>query len=145
MFAFPCWLPSRLCLAVSNAQELRNRRQASEDFPHAIFLQRGHALGAGLGSNLIRGLFLEGHIPQVGRHFHELVHVVQWEHLGPEKFLLAYGAGLVRFGYERSPLEQMAYVFQANFERGFSLPHLSSEIRFRTATAWSEVASLFGA
>ena len=42
-------------------------------------------------------------------HFHELVHVVQWRALGPERFLRTYADGLERFGYRNSPLERMAY------------------------------------
>ena len=50
-------------------------------------------------------------------HFHELVHVVQWSALGPEKFLACYADGLERFGYLRSPLELMAFRLQRRFER----------------------------
>jgi len=50
-------------------------------------------------------------------HFHELVHVIQWRLLGPEKFLALYADGLERFGYRNSPLEQMAYNFQGQFDR----------------------------
>jgi hypothetical protein len=50
-------------------------------------------------------------------HFHELVHVVQWRALGPEKFLARYADGLERFGYLRSPLELMAFRLQRRFER----------------------------
>ena len=50
-------------------------------------------------------------------HFHELVHVVQWRALGPEKFLACYADGLERFGYLRSPLELMAFRLQRRFER----------------------------
>ncbi len=49
-------------------------------------------------------------------HFHELVHVVQWSLLGPERFLAAYADGLEHFGYRNSPLETMAYDAQAWFE-----------------------------
>jgi hypothetical protein len=42
-------------------------------------------------------------------HFHELIHVIQWRILGPERFLYAYADGLARFGYRDSPLEAMAY------------------------------------
>ncbi len=41
--------------------------------------------------------------------FHEMVHVVQWDELGPENFLLAYGIGLKTWGYFACPLEAMAY------------------------------------
>ncbi|WP_333653791.1 hypothetical protein [Dissulfurispira sp.] len=48
-------------------------------------------------------------------HFHELVHVVQWDYLGIEKFLLAYALGLINHGYVNSPLEVMAYGLQQYF------------------------------
>ena len=50
-------------------------------------------------------------------HFHELVHVIQWRLLGPEKFLAFYADGLERFGYRNSPLEVMAYNLQDRFDR----------------------------
>jgi hypothetical protein len=49
-------------------------------------------------------------------HFHELVHIIQWQLLGPEKFLASYSEGLERFGYRESPLEVMAYDFQNRFD-----------------------------
>ena len=49
-------------------------------------------------------------------HFHELVHVIQWRLLGPEKFLALYADGLERVGYRNSPLEVMAYDLQDRFE-----------------------------
>jgi len=49
-------------------------------------------------------------------HFHELVHVVQWAHMGIEKFLLQYAAGLATSGYRNSPLEAMAYGLQEYFD-----------------------------
>ncbi len=50
-------------------------------------------------------------------HFHELIHVVQWQILGPETFLATYAAGLETFGYRESPLEVMAYNAEAAFCR----------------------------
>lgn len=50
-------------------------------------------------------------------HFHEMIHVVQWQVLGPKGFLAAYADGLARLGYRDSPLEVMAYDLQARFER----------------------------
>lgn len=50
-------------------------------------------------------------------HFHELVHVAQWQHLGPERFIMAYAIGHLRCGgYRTNPLEVMAYVLQASFD-----------------------------
>jgi len=49
-------------------------------------------------------------------HFHELIHVIQWSLLGPDRFLFAYANGLEQFGYRESPLEVMAY----DAERAFT-------------------------
>lgn len=57
------------------------------------------------------------HVRDESLHFHELVHVVQWRLLGPERFLALYADGLERFGYRNSPMEVMAYDFQDRFER----------------------------
>lgn len=50
-------------------------------------------------------------------HFHELVHVIQWGMLGPERFLALYADGMERCGYRNSPLEVMAYDLQARFDQ----------------------------
>jgi len=49
-------------------------------------------------------------------HFHELIHVVQWQVLGPQNFLLLYAAGLAEHGYLGCPLEAMAYGHQRRFD-----------------------------
>jgi hypothetical protein len=61
-------------------------------------------------------------------HFHELVHVLQWRVLGPEKFLALYADGLERFGYRNSPLEVIAYSLQSNFDRGCSPFDVEAEV-----------------
>jgi len=78
--------------------------------------------------------------------FHELVHVIQWERLGVNNFLLAYGVGLMQFGYfdyQNSPLEQMAYSLQGDFDRG-RLPttDIVGLVQRRTDAIWNGVASL---
>ena len=52
-----------------------------------------------------------------GLSFHELIHVVQWQLLGPERFLAVYAAGLESCGYRNSPLEVMAYNAEADFRQ----------------------------
>ncbi|WP_139229947.1 hypothetical protein [Marinobacter daqiaonensis] len=55
----------------------------------------------------------------VGIHFHELVHVIQWRTLGTRNFIQRYMEEIQRFGYsEKAPLEQMAYGLQKTFEEG---------------------------
>jgi hypothetical protein len=53
-----------------------------------------------------------------GLFFHELVHVVQWAHLGERAFIETYGAGLLAGGYAGCPLERQAFEHAARFERG---------------------------
>jgi hypothetical protein len=57
------------------------------------------------------------HATNESTHFHELVHVVQWRHLGVERFLTIYAIGLLKFGYAASPLEHMAYTLQSYFDQ----------------------------
>jgi len=75
-------------------------------------------------------------------YFHELVHVVQWARLGIDNFLFAYGAGLATFGYENSPLEQMAYALQRAFDSGNLPPNVFGMIEQATDTVWQRTAPL---
>jgi hypothetical protein len=75
-------------------------------------------------------------------HFHQLVHVVQWQHLGFDKFLFAYGVGLAQFGYEASPLEKMAYDLQSEFENRIYRQHLIENVQKHPDEIWGEVAEL---
>jgi len=65
-------------------------------------------------------------------HFHELIHVVQWDVLGPDSFLLVYAIGLLLHGYRNSPLERMAYDLQRAFESGRPIPELELQVREKT-------------
>jgi hypothetical protein len=65
-------------------------------------------------------------------HFHELIHVIQWQVAGPEGFILAYAAGLAKFGYRQSPLEVMAYDLQDRFEAGEVIPDLEKLVASQT-------------
>ena len=75
-------------------------------------------------------------------HFHELIHAAQWDRLGVDNFLLAYGVGLIQFEYKQSPFEDMAYTFQRNFENGI-MPHdIISEIHKKTDAIWNHAKQL---
>ena len=50
-------------------------------------------------------------------HFHELLHIVQWEYLGAEKYLTAWAIGTITRGYRDNPLEEMAFRHQTRFEK----------------------------
>ncbi len=77
-------------------------------------------------------------------HFHELVHVAQWKRLGMDRFLLAYGVGLVQSGYENSPLERMAKQFEQSYRNHKAIPDLVVQINQRTDEIWSQVEPLLG-
>ncbi len=66
-----------------------------------------------------------GHEADMGLHFHELVHVAQWECLGALGFIERYIEEIGVYKYEEAPLELMAYTLQrcyeANTER-FDVP-----------------------
>jgi hypothetical protein len=62
-------------------------------------------------------------------HFHELVHVVQWQHLGVDGFLTAYATGFVEHGYQNNPLEAVAHELQAHFDQGGKPMDVKSLIR----------------
>ncbi|MCJ7545297.1 MAG: hypothetical protein MUP30_00510 [Deltaproteobacteria bacterium] len=77
--------------------------------------------------------------------FHELVHVIQWERLGVDNFLLAYGVGLRQSGYLdylNSPLEDMAYSLQADFDRRSLPTDVVGLVQQGTDAIWHGVASL---
>jgi hypothetical protein len=78
-------------------------------------------------------------------HFHEMVHVVQWARLGADAFLMAYGVGLIQFGYEQSPLEQMAYSLGQDFEDDRLPGDLVSVIETRTDAIWATIAPVLQA
>ena len=85
-------------------------------------------------------IFLQQDQTSESLHFHELVHVVQWARLGIDNFLLAYGVGLIQFGYKQSPLEQMAYALQRRFEDRIPQQKLMHLIETRTDDIWTKVA-----
>jgi hypothetical protein len=104
------------------------------------FAQMGNASVAGV---TYKETFFVNNLHQTESiYFHELVHVVQWERLGVDNFLLAYVAGLMQCGYQDSPLEQMAYSLQEDFDRESLLDGIIELIRQRTDAIWTDVASL---
>ena len=71
-----------------------------------------------------------GEVLRESLHFHELVHVVQWQHLGAERFVMAYALGYLQGGgYRANPLEVMAYDLQDYFEKGGQPIEVESFVR----------------
>ena len=65
-------------------------------------------------------------------HCHELIHVVQWQVLGPKDFLLLYAAGLAERGYRKSPIEVMACGHQRRFDVDWPSYSAEAEVRRQT-------------
>lgn len=76
--------------------------------------------------------------------FHELVHVVQWATLGVDRFLLAYGFGLLQYRYEESPLEKMAYTLEEQFVGGQLPRDLVRVIKEGSDAIWSQAEPFVG-
>ncbi|WP_028303593.1 hypothetical protein [Oceanospirillum maris] len=51
-------------------------------------------------------------------HFHELVHVLQWQLLGGKAFIERYIQEINIHGYRNAPLEEMAYGLDSYFAAG---------------------------
>ena len=62
-------------------------------------------------------------------HFHEMVHVIQRQVLGAERFLAIYADGLEKQGYRDSPLEIMAYDHPARFDNDPQAYDIEREVR----------------
>ena len=62
--------------------------------------------------------FLDAAQATDGIHFHELVHIIQWQTLRPREFLYSYALSLVQSGYIESPFEAIAFELQRRFESG---------------------------
>ena len=71
-----------------------------------------------------------GEVSKESLHFHELVHIVQWQHLGADRFLMAYALGYFQGGgYRANPLEVMAYNLQEYFEKGGQPINVEATVR----------------
>lgn len=57
----------------------------------------------------------KGYESNTALHFHELVHVLQWQYLGELPFIQRYMEEILRFDYRNAPLEKMAYDLQDHF------------------------------
>lgn len=93
-------VPPLSSFGLTGFEEFEGGNYAGITFRDTYFVQSGEALRESL-------------------HFHELVHVVQWQHLGAERFVTAYALGYLQGGdYRSNPLEVMAYNLQDYFESG---------------------------
>ncbi|MDY6934180.1 MAG: hypothetical protein SVZ03_08150 [Spirochaetota bacterium] len=61
-------------------------------------------------------------------HFHELIHVLQWDILGVEKNLTYYAMGLLEKGYRGSFLEDMAFRHQSRFDQNDDPYNVEDEV-----------------
>ena len=76
-------------------------------------------------------------------HFHELIHVIQWRTLGVRPFLLTYALGIIQHGYAESPLEAIAFDYQARFERGVAMSAVVDDVARRAVQTRKDAAAVF--
>ncbi|UZD64641.1 hypothetical protein [Marinobacter sp. AN1] len=62
-------------------------------------------------------------------HFHELVHVAQWQQLGYRNFISRYLEEISIYGYDQMPLERMAYDLDARFVAGGPVVDVRQTVR----------------
>ena len=110
-------VPPLSALGLTEFADFENQPLSGITYRHTYFLQRSTAA------------------TDESLHFHELVHVVQWQVLGPKDFLLLYAAGLAEYGYRHCPLETMAFDHRRRFDAGN--PPYSVE-----AEAWRQTLAL---
>jgi len=104
-------MPPLSALGLTGFGEFESGNYAGITFLDTYFVQSGEVLRESL-------------------HFHELVHVVQWQHLGAERFVMAYALGYLQGGgYRANPLEVMAYDLQDYFEKGGQPIEVESFVR----------------
>lgn len=85
--------------------------------------------------------FVHEHHKSESLYFHELVHVIQWGRLGIDNYLMAYGIGLMQFGYRNSPFEEMAYSLQNDFDQGMIGKNTIEIINHQTDVIWNNVST----
>lgn len=130
---------------VSASLLARTKRVVVDDMPQPP-LEAWKISGVGdIGWGLASGLALmqmifirRGREDDPSLLFHELVHVIQWETLGPRRFLILYGVMLLELGYADHPLEIMAYELQERFDRGQAAFDIEPIVRRRTIAAWAD-------
>ena len=87
--------------------------------------------------------FLRNEDPAGGVHFHEMVHVVQWQTLGVAEFLSTYAVGLAQHGYEASPLESIAFWLEGQFSLGVAPLDVSDFVARHARAAREAAAQVF--
>jgi hypothetical protein len=66
-------------------------------------------------------------------HFHELLHIIQWDCLGTKGYLTVWAVGTTTQGYRDNPLEEMAFRHQARFESEKQAYDVVGQVKAETA------------
>ena len=90
------------------------------DFPELRQLGFGDLIDTDFNGITYKNTYFvkQGKERNLNLHFHELVHVLQWQTLGAEAFIIRYMDEILRYGYEDAPLEKMAFALEAHFMGG---------------------------
>jgi len=98
------------------------------DFPELRQAGLGSFIDTDFGGITYKNIYFikKGQENNLALHFHELVHVLQWQNLGALEFINRYMEEILKFGYEGAPLEKMAYALEDHFTKRtapFSIPN----------------------
>lgn len=74
-------------------------------------------------------LIKEEFVDDLSVHFHELVHIFQWQYFGSKEFLFHYLSEVKKYGYKNAPMEKMAYELENHFKNKRSVLNVSNFVR----------------
>ena len=103
------------------------------DFPELRQLGFGNLIDTDVNGITYKNTYFvkQGKERNLNLHFHELVHVLQWQTLGAEAFIIRYMDEILRYGYEDAPLEKMAFALEAHFVEGGAPFDIGAHVRHK--------------
>jgi len=141
--------PARLAGYFPSALLDSARVVTGESLPFPPVAEYGLPEFAGMATPDMAGItfghmyFVRADDPAGGVHFHEMVHVVQWQTLGVAEFLSTYAVGLAQHGYEASPLESIAFWLEGQFSLGVAPLDVSDFVARHARAAREAAAQVF--
>jgi len=98
------------------------------DFPELRQVQLGDFIDMDFNGITYKNTYFikKGNENNLILHFHELVHVLQWQYLGTKDFIRRYINEILQYGYKDAPLEKMAYTLDNHFNnkgKAFNISH----------------------
>lgn len=104
---------------LENAYYVTVDRIPKPDFPELREMGLGDFIDSPANGITYKNTYylLSHQVANLRLHFHELVHVAQWQHFGAEAFIKRYISEIQSVGYSGAPLEKMAYGLDLHFSK----------------------------